>query len=76
MILKPTPMTQDDLIIVIEDILERVKLGDSFEGFLNYLMPFPPAGDPECDFMVEARYRVGNTMGQGGMKIIGKWADE
>jgi hypothetical protein len=37
----------------------------------------PEPGDPEgTDFRVEARYRVGNSMGQGGFRIIGDWVDE
>lgn len=74
--LAPVPMDKDGLIFILEDMLERVKEGDSFEGFLNYLMPYPPAGDPEdADFMVEARYRIGNTMGQGGMRMVGEWKE-
>lgn len=70
----PVPCSTEDLVGVIADILNVVSEGDSFEGFLNYLMPMPP-DDPECDFMVEARYRIGNSMGQGGMRMLGEIRD-
>lgn len=64
------PVTKDQLIEIIDDIRSRVAAGDSFEGYLNYLMPEPD--DPiEIVARVEARYRIGNSMGQGGMCMIG-----
>lgn len=73
----PVGVSKDELIAVLEDVLKHVKEGDSWEGFINYLIPFPPAGDPEdADFMLEARYRIGNTMGQGGMRMIGEMRDD
>lgn len=73
----PTPMSKDELLMILEEMHDLVEQDDSFEGFLNYLIPYPPAGDPEeADFMVEARYRIGNTMGQGGMRMIGEWREK
>jgi hypothetical protein len=72
--MRPEPMTKAQLLEVIDDIRMRVEAGDSYEGFLNYLMPYDD--DMEiidgADFVVEARYRVGNLQGQGGMRMVGK----
>jgi hypothetical protein len=67
--MKPIYMSREDLLAVIDDIRYRVGAGDSYEGFLNYLMP--EEGDPPDGFRVEARWRVGNLQGQGGMSVIG-----
>lgn len=63
------PVTKEQLLAV-NDIRDRIKHGDSFEGFLNYLLPEP--SDPsEIVARLEARYRIGNSEGQGGMRMIG-----
>lgn len=72
----PAPLTLAQLLDVLDDIRARVAAGDSFEGNLEYLMPYPdeshPDGYPdEVEFLVKGNYRVGNTMGQGGMRLIG-----
>lgn len=64
------PMTKEQFLLVLDDIRARVCQGDSFEGFLNYLMPQPEDG-PDAYARVEARYRIGNSDGQGGMRMIG-----
>ena len=64
------PMMRFELLALIDDMRRRVEAGDSFEGFLNYLMPLDDVA-PGIEFMVEARYRVGNLQGQGGMRMIG-----
>lgn len=81
----PAPMTRDQLVAVLTDILEHVKSGDSFEGNIEYLMPDefavengdPPAGwgkwpTTDCEFWVTGAYRVGNLWGQGGMAMVGE----
>jgi len=66
--MKPAYLSRDDLLQVIDDIRFRVAQGDSFEGYLNYLLP--EEDDPPDGFRVEARYRIGNLQGQGGMRIF------
>lgn len=68
------PMTKDELVALLIDIVERVKIGDSFEGFVNYLMP--DTDDSNVYAMVHARYRVGNRDGQGGMRVIGNLTND
>jgi hypothetical protein len=64
------PLTKHELLEIIDDMRARIARDDSWEGFLNYLIPEP--GDPEGTYArVEARYRFGNTEGQGGMRMIG-----
>jgi hypothetical protein len=72
--MRPEPMTKAQLLEVIDDIRMRVEAGDSYEGFLNYLMPYDDDDEiiEDADFVVEARYRVGNLQGQGGMRMVGK----
>lgn len=62
-------MGKDELTRVLADMLTSVQRDDSFEGSIEYLTPTPE--DPPCDFMVRASYRIGNSMGQGGVRMIG-----
>jgi hypothetical protein len=94
----PEPCSKETLLAVLDDIRFHVEQDDSYEGFVEYLMPYPEpcpecrkiesgVPDPDCevcggkgevdypdgvDFLLRASYRVGNTMGQGGMRIIGR----
>jgi hypothetical protein len=68
----PKNISQDELIAILTDMLESVRSGDSFEGYIEYAMP-DPGQDPHS-FNVLANYRVGNSMGQGGVKLLGEWA--
>lgn len=68
----PESFSQEQLVAVLENILEGVKTGDTLEGSIEFLLPYPPGGESEdADFMVRASYRIGNTEGQGGLRIIG-----
>lgn len=67
----PVPMTSDELLEVLDDLTARVRAGDSFEGSLEYLMPTDEVVPDGTEFMVRAAYRIGNTLGQGGMRLIG-----
>lgn len=66
--MQPKYLTRSELLEVVDDMRQRIEVGDSFEGFLNYLMP--EEGDDPGGFRVEARYRVGNLQGQGGMRMV------
>jgi predicted transcriptional regulator len=74
----PAPMSKETLLALLDDIRAHVEANDSFEGYLEYAMPWDAeAGDPvtdgpEVEFRVKAGYRVGNLQGQGGFRMIGK----
>ena len=74
----PEPMSKTTLLALLDDIRAHVALDDSFEGFIEYLMPWSEEiGDPVTDgegidFRVRASYRIGNREGQGGMRMIGR----
>lgn len=63
-----TPRTKDQLIELLEYMLTAVRHNDSPEGLINYVQPLEQ--DPPCDFMVQAAFRIGNRMGQGGMITV------
>lgn len=66
--MKHVPRTKDQLIETLEYMLTAVRNDDSHEGFISYLLP--TEGDKPRDFMVRARFRIGNRMGQGSMMIL------
>lgn len=65
---QPTVLSTQEFLDVLDDIRTRVESGDSWEGSLEYR--FSDQSGPGRDFEVCAAYRVGNTGGQGGMRII------
>lgn len=69
----PVTMTRGELMSVLDDIRSRVDTGDSFEGNLTYAIPEDESAPPDS-FDVVAMYRVGNSQGQGGMRMLGDWS--
>ena len=67
--MKPVGMSKDELLAVLDDIRAVVAADDSFEGSIEYLIP---EQELEADFAVRASYRTGNSMGQGGVRLIGE----
>lgn len=69
----PKYLTKDELLAVLDDLRAHIEANDSFEGSFEYT--FPEQGDPSGDgFRVRASYRIGNSMGQGGMRMVGEFA--
>lgn len=70
---KPVAASTDQLLAYLDDIRARVASHDSFEGSIEYLMPTPDEaeGNPDCHFMVRGAWRIGNSQGQGGMRMVG-----
>jgi hypothetical protein len=70
------PMTKVELVSLFDGLAQLVGEGDSFEGFVEYQMPDVGPGipdpPPEVYANVRARYRIGNSMGQGGMRFVGE----
>lgn len=71
----PVPVTKSELLDILSNIRAHVEANDSFEGSLEYSMP-EPGDPPEADFRLRAVWRVGNTMGQGGVRAIGSLEPE
>lgn len=71
--MKPLPLSAEALASVLRDMASRVEAGDSYEGSIEYLMPTDEEFEAVDDVfaMVRASYRVGNTDGQGGLRMIG-----
>jgi hypothetical protein len=72
----PAPASKDELVKTLKDVLAHVEADDSFEGFVAYEFPIPPEGYEalfeDADFGLMARYRIGNSMGQGGLRVFSK----
>lgn len=76
----PVPMNRADLAALLQDIQASVAAGDSFEGNFEYTMPDPEDFEsdkiPEDTWaIVRGAYRIGNSMGQGGLRFIGAAAE-
>lgn len=74
----PIPSTYAQVAEILRNMAEHVAAGDSFEGSIEYSIPTaedalpPPASDDDQpEVLVRAVYRIGNTMGQGGYRIVG-----
>lgn len=66
--MRPRNLTPAELGAVLRDMASVVEDLDSFEGNIHY----EPAEDVDTPaYAVTAFYRVGNSMGQGGCRIIG-----
>jgi quinol monooxygenase YgiN len=77
----PAYLTKGQLLAVLDEVRQLVAENDSFEGSLSYELPWStelgdPVDDSRSGFRVRASYRTGNSMGQGGMRMIGEWVDE
>lgn len=59
-------MSREELVSILDDIRERVAAGDSYEGNLQYFI-----SDSDHPYDVAAAYRTGNSLGQGGMRLVG-----
>jgi hypothetical protein len=65
----PIAVTKEELLKILREIQTGIEKNDSFEGSFSYTCL-----DESCPvdkFMVEAVFRMGNSMGQGGSIIIG-----
>jgi NTP pyrophosphatase (non-canonical NTP hydrolase) len=62
-------MSREELADILAALSARVRVGDSDEGSIEYLLADPDATHPH---QVRTAYRVGNRMGQGGMILLGQ----
>lgn len=70
--MKPVPQTQEEVVATLRDMLEVVAASDSWEGSMEYLMPTDEKVPDGTFALVRASYRVGNSMGQGGVRMVGE----
>jgi hypothetical protein len=68
-------MGQEALAALLADMAARVRAGDSFEGSIEYLAPLDEEVPPGTYALVRGSYRIGNSMGQGGVRLIGATPD-
>lgn len=68
----PEPASRELVLEMLDEIRAGVESGDSLEGHFTWSLPYPPEDPEDVDFMLLARYRVGNLMGQGGLRSYGK----
>lgn len=68
---RPVPVSKDELLRILANVVEHIENNDSFEGRINYGI----SEDPDADFEVIAVYRIGNSEGQGGMRVIANWSE-
>lgn len=69
------PMTRDKLVELLRHTADLVEAGESLEGMINWLAP-ELSDSYDTYARVEARYRTGDHLGQGGYELVGQWVDE
>jgi hypothetical protein len=77
----PIPTSYAVVADVLGNMAESVASRDSFEGSIEYLMPDVPEwaqrGEPrpegfeDVEVLMRCSYRIGNSMGQGGLRVYG-----
>ena len=65
--------TTEELSTFFNNISDKIKSGDSFEGTITYSCMEP--GLEQGQWEVNGVFRVGNCEGQGGTVILKKTAD-
>ena len=60
--------TTEQLVKELRSIADAIEQNDSFQGHIEYSRFEGDLGPDEWE--VSGMYRVGNSMGQGGMRII------
>ena len=62
-------LTRTQLLAELDGLRRSIEHDDSFEGSISYEITIEPEGD-EPVFLVMAALRIGNSMGQGGMRLL------
>lgn len=63
-----TTLNKQQLLAVLEDMKKSIENDDSMEGSINYSVMSENLKPGE--FEVQAAYRVGNSEGQGSIRIV------
>lgn len=68
----PVKMSYTDLADLLSSMASLIRSGRSFDGFIEYQLPDPTETSTlTTEVMVRGSYRIGNSDGQGGVRIIG-----
>jgi len=70
--IQPVPMSRVELSTLLVEMAATVAEGDSFGGSIEYDALEAPEG---VDYLVHGVYRIGNSQGQGGMRVIGTFPE-
>jgi hypothetical protein len=65
-------MSKDELVATLRDMADAVEHDDSFGGRMAYDLGLEYDLPPEAYAMVTAVYRIGNSIGQGGVRMVGE----
>jgi hypothetical protein len=65
---EPSKYTRDTLAAILEDMAKRIRNNDSFEGSIQYSCL--DDGLKPGTFNATGPYRVGNSEGQGGVRLL------
>lgn len=75
--LHPAKLTHEQLLKVLAEICDGFRAHDTLEGSIEFLVSIEEDDrddeDAPLTWDVTASYRIGNQMGQGGMRMIGEW---
>ncbi|WP_186239577.1 hypothetical protein [Burkholderia gladioli] len=63
-------MSRTDLIQLLDDTKRALLADDSFEGRINYTCMAPEVELGDDEFEVSAAIRLGNSEGQGSVRLI------
>jgi hypothetical protein len=67
---RPAVVSREDLVAILNDMADRVRVGDCFGGSIEFEYWDQENGAGKDEFSAMGAYRVGNLEGQGGMRII------
>ncbi len=67
-------IAKEDLLMILRDMIACVEQDDSYEGSIEYSCIHDACQKDE--FMVRASYRIGNSEGQGGCRMVGVMDNE
>lgn len=62
--------TKEELLATLKDMQAVIEANDSFEGNISYNCMADNVEPGSGNFEVSATYRVGNSLGQGGVVMI------
>jgi len=67
---EPAVCNHGELVAILRDVADGATSGDTLEAFVEFTV-----GDEAGSWLVRARYRTGQTNGQGGVMIVGAFVE-